>query len=112
MINYAIGTFLVAAVGGLVMAVQIFKERVPSVPLAVLHGALGATGLALLLWVFLTSEPALAVTVGLVILVVAALGGFFLASFHLRGIPHPKAVVVIHAGAALVGVTALLVTFL
>lgn len=41
--------------------------------------------------------------VGFVLLLVAALGGFFLASFHLRQRLPPKAVVVIHAGVAVAG---------
>ena len=42
-------------------------------------------------------------------LVFAALGGFFLLSFHMRDKPHPKAVVVLHALLAVTGVVALLV---
>jgi hypothetical protein len=39
----------------------------------------------------------------LLLLVVAALGGFFLASFHLRQRPGPRPVVLIHAGVAVIG---------
>lgn len=45
-------------------------------------------------------------------LVVAALGGFYLLSCHVRGIPHPKPVVVIHALAAVCGVGVLGYTLL
>ena len=48
------------------------------------------------------------VTAALGLLVVAALGGFFLASIHLRGKIAPKAVVFIHAGVAVAGVLTLL----
>jgi cation diffusion facilitator family transporter len=41
--------------------------------------------------------------IALVILAVAALGGFFLASFHLRGTPGPKPVVLVHASVAVIG---------
>ena len=37
-----------------------------------------------------------------------ALGGFFLASFHLRGKLAPKGVVVLHAGLAVIGFLTLL----
>ena len=37
------------------------------------------------------------------LLVIAAFGGFFLASYHLRKVPGPRAVVLIHAGVAVVG---------
>lgn len=107
MLVTAILVFLVAAIGGLVMAVHIFRDRTPPMPLALLHGLLGATGLGLLIWLWLQNAVSPAVTVGLAILVVAALGGFFLFSFHLRGKPHPKAVVIVHALAAVCGVGAL-----
>ena len=44
-----------------------------------------------------------AARVGATAAVVAALGGFFLASFHARKILPPKGVVVLHAGLAVVG---------
>jgi hypothetical protein len=40
--------------------------------------------------------------------VVAALGGFYLASVHLHGAVAPKGVVVLHAGIAVAGFLALL----
>src|SRR3546814_13596896 len=43
----------------------------------------------------------------LIILLVAALGGFFLASFHLRKAPAPKPVVIVHAAVAVIGVVLL-----
>ena len=46
--------------------------------------------------------------VGFVLLLVAALGGFFLASFHLRKQLPPKAVVLAHAGVAVMGFLTLL----
>ena len=42
-------------------------------------------------------------SIALLLLVIAALGGFYLASHHLRKHPGPKTVVVIHAGVAVVG---------
>ena len=38
----------------------------------------------------------------------AALGGFYLASLHLRGTVAPKAVVLVHAGVAVAGFLTLL----
>jgi len=109
---YAIGSFLIAALGGLMMATQVFRDKTPSPLIAVIHGVLGATGLGLLLWLVLTSEVSNVALAGLGILLVAALGGFFLASFHLRGKPHPKAIVAIHAGVAVVGVVTLIFAIL
>jgi hypothetical protein len=39
----------------------------------------------------------------LLLLAIAALGGFFLASYHLRKQPGPRPVVLIHAGVAVIG---------
>ena len=49
-----------------------------------------------------------AALVALVILVIAALGGFYLASIHLRGDVAKRSLVIIHAGAAIIGFLALL----
>jgi hypothetical protein len=46
--------------------------------------------------------------VALVILVAAALGGFYLASIHLRREVAPRRAVFIHAGAAVIGFLTLL----
>jgi hypothetical protein len=43
----------------------------------------------------------------LLLLLVAALGGFYLASYHVRKQPGPKSVVLIHAGVAAVGLVLL-----
>lgn len=99
--------FLVAALGGLVMAAKIMGGKQPPMPLALIHGAAAATALVLALLVVLGGGTPPVVRYGVGILVVAALGGFFLFSFHLRGKPHPKAVVVIHAGLAVAGVLCL-----
>ena len=64
--------------------------------------------IALLIAVLVQGNAPAAVTTAFALLVVAALGGFFLASFHLRGRLPPVAVVVIHAGVAAAGVLALL----
>ncbi|HEX6927901.1 MAG TPA: hypothetical protein VF267_01530 [Gammaproteobacteria bacterium] len=112
MLNIAIGLFLLAAVGGIVMAAQIFKGDKPAVAIAALHGPLAAIALLLVFWTWMQSGASQAMTVGLGILVVAALGGFFLLSFHVRNKPHPKPVVVLHALLAVSGVVALLIAAL
>ena len=53
-----------------------------------------------------------AATIALAILVVAALGGFYLLSFHIRKERHPKAVIVVHALIAVAGFLTLLYTIL
>lgn len=112
MIWIALSLFAAAAVGGLIMALKIFGDEAPPMALALVHGAAAAAGLALLAWVVLQSQVGTAMQAALGILVVAALGGFFLFSFHLRGKAHPKAVVALHALLAVSGVVALVLGLL
>ncbi|HSR70575.1 MAG TPA: hypothetical protein VLU25_21785 [Acidobacteriota bacterium] len=102
--------FIVAALGGLFLAVRHFKGQSLPMPVALLHGGLAAAGLILLLVAYFSGAPGLATA--LLILVVAALGGFFLFSFHLRGQRAPNAAVVIHALVAAAGVVMLLLVAL
>lgn len=106
MLNYALISFVVAAVGGLVLAASVLRGKLAPWALSLVHAALGALGLVLTIVAVLQGAPDKA-TLALVILVVAALGGFFLASFHLRKIVAPKPVVVVHALVAVIGVLTL-----
>jgi hypothetical protein len=108
MINTSIGLFLVAALFGLYMATRIFKGALPPWAAVILHGLLAASGLLVLLYALFTgvSNTVLIVAAGL--LVVAALGGFVMFSFQLRKALPPKAIVVVHALAAVIGVVCLL----
>lgn len=108
----AVVLLLLAAVGGLYMATHIFKGRMPPAFVAVAHGALAATGLVLAIIAALAADAPTLLKYGAGILFLAALGGFFLVSFHLRKVPHPKGVVVVHALIAVVGVVCLLLTLI
>ncbi len=103
MINYAIGVFVVAALGGTVMAASVFRGKLAPWALSLLHAGLGATGLVLLLLLVINGQAGARVTQALVVLVIAALGGFYLASLHARKTVAPKGIVVVHAVAAAVG---------
>ena len=70
--------------------------------------AFTAPAVILLIAFLIQGSAPQAVLIGFVLLLVAALGGFFLASFHLRKQLPPKAVVVIHAGVAVIGFLAVL----
>ncbi|RIA47128.1 hypothetical protein DFR49_1696 [Hephaestia caeni] len=102
MLVYAVIAFAVAAVGGLVLAASVLRGRLAPWALSLVHAALGATGLVLTLVAVLGGAGGHA-SLALIILLVAALGGFFLASFHLRKAPAPKPVVVVHAAVAVIG---------
>ena len=109
----ALVLFALAAVGGLIMAVQRFRGAPqPALPLALVHGAAAAAGLvALIVVVAGSGAPSLA-RVALVIFLVAALGGFYLFSVHLRKQPLPIPVIVVHALAAVTAFVILLVATL
>lgn len=105
MLNLAVLIFAVGAVGGLILASSVLRGRLASWGLSLLHAALGATGLVLTGIVVLQGTEAVAgiIPIALLILVVAALGGFYLASYHARKASPPRAVVFVHAGAAVIG---------
>jgi hypothetical protein len=108
MLIYAILIFAIAAIGGLVLASSVLRGKLAPWAISVLHALLGASGLVLLIIEVLQGAAPARVTAALGLLVVAALGGFFLASFHLRQKVAPKAVVFVHAGIAVVGFLTLL----
>jgi hypothetical protein len=108
MVLYAILIFAVAAVGGLVLASSVLRGRLAPWFISVLHALLGATGLVLLILEVLKGAPPARLSAALGLLVIAALGGFFLASLHLRRQIAPNALVFVHAGVAVAGFLTLL----
>ena len=108
MLLYAILVFAVAAIGGLVLAYSVLRGKLAPWAISLLHALLGASGLVLLILVVLQGAAPARLTAALALLVLAALGGFFLASFHLRKQVAPKAVVLVHAGVAVAGFLTLL----
>lgn len=108
MLIYAIVIFAIAAAGGLILAMHVLKGKFAPWALSIVHALLGATGLVILIVMLLQGSTASRLTAALAILVVAALGGFFLASFHMQKKLPPKGVVFIHAGVAVIGFLTLL----
>jgi len=102
MLIYALVAFGIGALGGLVLASSVLRGQFAPWALSLLHAALGATGLVLLI-VALMNGAANPVRIAFILLLVAALGGFFLASFHLRKLMPPRGVVFLHAGLAVAG---------
>ncbi|WP_174209013.1 hypothetical protein [Sphingorhabdus sp. EL138] len=103
---YALIVFGIAALGGIYMAVKILGGNLAPWSVSLLHAGLGAGGLLLLIAAYLQGSPG--IVTPLAILVAAALGGFLLASYHLRKALPPKAIVVVHALAAVAGVLTLI----
>jgi hypothetical protein len=106
----AIIIFAIAAVGGLFLASKVLTGQLAPWAVSIIHALLGATGLVVLILAVL--EPSNAensrLTIALGLLVVAALGGFYLASIHMKGNIAPRNIVFIHAGVAVAGFLTLL----
>ena len=102
MLLYAVIIFAVAAVGGLVLASSVLRGNLASWPLSLLHALLGAAGLVILILAVMGGAGGM-IPISLGLLVIAALGGFYLASRHMKSQIAPKGVVVIHALVAVVG---------
>ena len=112
MLSVAISLFLVAAMGGLAMAIFIFKNRYPPFFLIGAHGFFGLGALALAIWTTgIPGTPSL-VDYGIVTVMLGAVGGIFLISFQFRNEAQPKIVVVLHGLTAVSGVSCLLFALL
>jgi hypothetical protein len=107
LLNAAAVVFAIAALGGIVLAAHVLRGKFAPWALSLLHAALGAAGIVLVLVTVIQGLRGNA-TLALGLFVIAALGGFFLASFHYRKQLPPSAVVVVHAVVALAGFGALL----
>ena len=108
MLTYALIVFAIAAVGGLVLASSVLRGKFAPWAISLLHALLGATGLVLLLLEVVQGTAASRVLAALAFLVIAALGGFYLAALHAKKTIAPKGVVVLHAGLAVTGFLVLL----
>ncbi len=108
MLTYLIVVLAIAAVGGVVLASKVFAGQLAPWSLSIVHALLGATGLVMLIMLVLEGSGDTRLTAALGLLVVAALGGFYLASIHVKGSVAPKNVVLIHAGVAVAGFLTLL----
>lgn len=108
MLTIALILFAVAALAGATMAIMHFRGHTPPKPvLAALHGVFAASGLVVLLIAVLQLGVETAAGLAFGVLLVAALGGFFLLSFHLRGRALPSALIIGHALVAVIGFLAL-----
>ena len=105
MLVAAVVLLAITGAGGLAIAAIRFGGR-PYPPgwLAMTHGLLASSGLTLLLFTAFTAGLPGWSGLGLLILLVAALGGLVLnLAFHWREKPLPMSLVVLHAAIALTG---------
>jgi len=109
MFNYAVLLIALGAVLGLYMAVQHFKGRTPpKAGVAILHGLLAVSGVIVLLLGVWEIGFGTAHTWALLLFGVAALGGLFLVSHHMRQRSLPNGVIVIHGLVAAIAFLVLL----
>lgn len=109
MMQLSLILFAVAAIAGLTMAIMHFRGvSPPKTVLAVLHGLFAASGLVVLLLALIKTGFGGKAGIALGLLVVAALGGFALLSFHAKSQRLPSALVVGHALLAVAGFLTLL----
>ncbi|MEX1031234.1 MAG: hypothetical protein WDZ91_14495 [Paenibacillaceae bacterium] len=105
MLTYAAILFGIAALGGLVLA--FVKER--PIFLAIIHGLVAATALVLLIIGVIQGDAETLPTVALILFVVAALGGFVLFAFHLRGRKLPRGLIYVHGLLAVIAEVLLII---
>jgi len=110
MLGYAIIIFLISAVGGTFMAWRILNGELAPWAVSLLHLLLGAAGLVLVLLAVMQGEGGFLGQLTFAFLLVAALGGFWLAVVHLRKQVASSGVVILHACVGIAGVLMLIGT--
>jgi hypothetical protein len=108
----AVLLFAITAVGGLILASKVLGGKFASWTISLLHALAGAAGLILLIIEAIYGIGGSRVTASLALLIMAALGGFYLASYHIREKIAPKGFVIIHASLAVIGFLILLTVLL
>jgi len=93
----------ITAVGGLFLASKVLTGKLAPWSVSLIHALLGAAGLVMLIMIIVNEGGSDKIMAGLVLLIVAALGGFYLAYQHVQGNVASKKVVLIHAGVAVAG---------
>jgi hypothetical protein len=111
-LELAVVLFGVGALGGVtLLALRLARGTNPPLALAVVHGLAAASGLVALTVAVVDGERGPALT-ALVLFGIAAIGGFFLLSLHLRGRLLPVPVILLHGALAASGFVALLLAVL
>jgi hypothetical protein len=110
MVRVATWLFLLAALGGVVMAgIRFGGGRNPPVVIPYAHGLLAGAGLTLLIYAAWVGGLGGMVMLSIVLLLVAAAGGSVLnLVYHWKQVPIPKGLTMVHILLALAGVALLL----
>jgi hypothetical protein len=110
MVKVATCLFILAALGGIVMAgIRFGSGRNPPVVIPYAHGLLAGAGLTLLVYAAWMGGLGGMVLVSIVLLLVAAAGGSVLnLVYHWKQVPIPKGLTMLHILLAITGVALLL----
>jgi hypothetical protein len=92
MLTISVILFGIAALGGLALALGNKRPMI----LSIIHGLVAASALVLLIIAVLQGGVGTMPKLALALFVIAALGGFTLFAFHLRGRQWPRGLVYIH----------------
>ncbi len=104
MLTYALVFFGMAALGGFVLAGGVLRGKLAPWVISLGHAAMAMTGIVLLSMVVLQGSAPARVTASLALLLLAGLGGFYLATLHRMGEVAPRTIIYAHAALALLGV--------
>ncbi len=111
MLSIAIMLFVFAAVFGAIVLLAILSNKPTPKPVVIIHGTLAGIGLLLAVtYVAIGKASTLQIT-GLVLLLLAALGGFTLFGIDISNKKIPKALAIGHPFLAIIGVILLIVSF-
>jgi hypothetical protein len=111
MLQTSAALFAITALGGIVMALIRFSGK-PHPPswLAMLHGLLAAAGLTLLLYAALAASVPRLAMLAVLLFLASAIGGVVMnLQYHLKAIPLPKWLVLVHAVVAVAAFACLLI---
>lgn len=108
MLNLALILFAIAALGGLALLILRIRDGNLPMSLALAHGAFAGAGLVLLILAIVNAGAGTMATLPLILFAAAAIGGFFLFSFQLRGQIIPVFFVLVHGVVAVLAFVILL----
>ena len=103
MLWIALGTFLIAAMGGGYLTVLLAKDKKLPWAVTVLHGVFGALGLVLLLISAMQVKAFGAVWIAVIVFVLAALGGLLNLFIHIKRGKPILPIALIHGVVAVIG---------
>jgi hypothetical protein len=88
--------FGIALILGLYLAYRVFSGRLPDKPVILTHGALGWTGLAVLMLLIALKEEGMLINLSMTLFVTGLILGLGLLVFHIIGRRHPAWMIVLH----------------